>query len=74
MFYYSFTFKLPVKQHWSDFSPLKPGKTMLISPEKLHNSLHNSPILSHNFWFFLTPYQTAGTLLAVGIYVTRNIK
>ena len=23
MFYYSFTFKLPVKQHYSDFSPLK---------------------------------------------------
>ena len=35
MFYYSFTFKLPIKQHLSDFSPLKPGKTMLInSPEK----------------------------------------
>ena len=49
MFYYSFTFQLPVKQHQSDFSPLKPGKTMLISPEKWDNSLHNSPILSHNF-------------------------
>ena len=36
MFYYSFTFKLPIKQHLSDFSPLKPGKTMLInSPEKI---------------------------------------
>ena len=24
-----------VKQHLSDFSPLKPGKAMLISPEKI---------------------------------------
>ena len=38
MFYYSFTLKLPVKQHLSDFSPLKSGKTMLISPR-----LQNSP-------------------------------
>ena len=34
MLYYSFTFKLSVKQHESDFIPWKPGKTMLISPEK----------------------------------------
>ena len=37
MFFVLFTFKLPVKQHLSDFSPSKPGKTMLMSPEKLHN-------------------------------------
>ena len=43
MFYYSFTFKLPGKQHLSDFSPLKPGKTMLINPEKMHNLSHNLP-------------------------------
>ena len=34
-FVYSLPFKLPVKQHSSDFSPLKPGKTMLISPERI---------------------------------------
>ena len=33
MFYYYI--QIPVKQHLSDFSPFKPSKTMLISPEKI---------------------------------------
>ena len=48
MFYYSFTFKFRGKQHESGFPPLKPGKTIKLALKKLHNLLHNSPILSHN--------------------------
>ena len=63
MFYSSFTFKLPVKQHLSDVSFLKPGKTMLISPEK-NSIIYHVIALSYrtiypeNITQFLTFYRT----------------
>ena len=57
MFYHSFTFKLPVKQHLSDFSALNPGKTMLISIIYRIIVLSYHTIYPENIAFFIAPYQ-----------------
>ena len=43
-------------------------KQCKLALKKSHNLPHNSPILSHNFWFFITLYQMAWTTLNVHYY------